>query len=109
MPVGLIREDTRGPFLITNGQRYRPGPLYMPRPLMRHDDGGLAKGDRPRFRRIACAPAIIIVLADGETVWETESCKDALDRQNADAQSAPLANLKTVLGPNVVTKIQRVS
>ena len=82
MPTALIRSDERGLYFIADGQRYRPGPLYLPRP-MRHDEGGLAKGDRTGFRRVPSAPAAILQAKDGgETVWETEDCKDSLDRRN---------------------------
>lgn len=36
--------------------------------MMRHDDGDLKAGDRPRFRRIPSAPVIVLTAANGEEI-----------------------------------------
>lgn len=108
MPSRNVRNDVQGSYIVLDGQRYRSGPLYMPRPAMRHDDGGLTKGDRATFRRIPCAPAIIVTTRDGgETVWETEDCKRSLALRDAAAPAGPGA-LAAILGGHVLNHVTRI-
>lgn len=109
MPSRIVQSDDEGAFIVIDGQRYRHGPLYMPRPAMRHDDGGLRKGDKAMFRRIPCAPAIVVTARDGgETVWETEDCKRS-ERLRITARPDDPNAVRTILGGpiiGVVTSIQ---
>jgi len=86
MPTSLVRQDARGLYIVTNGQRYRSGPLnYGLRPGLRCDDGGLAAGTKVKVRRLSCTPVAVLKSADGgdETYWETEGEKDALAAKRA--------------------------
>lgn len=92
MPSSLVRQDARGLFVVTNGQRYRPGPLnYALRPGLRCDDGGHVAGTKVKVRVIGTTPVAALTSADGgeDTYWETECQKDALAVKEAYANANP--------------------
>lgn len=108
MPSRIVQSDDEGAFIVIDGQRYRHGPLYMPRPAMRHDDGGLRKGDKAMFRRIPCAPAVVVSARDGgETVWETEDCKRSARRRAATLPAEPTA-IRAILGGPIIGTVTSI-
>ena len=73
MPNPKIRRDDEGLYIVTNGQRYRPGSVAGHGHAVRMDDGGLQEGGTVQARMVEQSELARLKLQDGTvTYWFCE-------------------------------------